>query len=1328
MATCIFYKYKIPRGRLNVFFVCLLLLTFCLRIASGEAQTLPPNTPATDDFLYAQKLFNEGYYELSVSQLRLFVQRYPDAQQSAEAWRLLGEANFALGNFAAAREAYETFEIRYPAHPTIEQARLRLAECLAKQGELKNAALNYQRFVAFHPKSEKAPEAQYRVAELWLQLGERSKAIATLYRLMEEYHGSDYHLPAHLLLVQVFEQVGDTQRALNEAERLLRSFPEQDLTARAYFVRARLQEAIGQFQLAESSYQELVTRFAPAEESRKTASAKSRPPVQDEWTSRAFARLAELANARGDLSSAINFLDKAEAQAPDLASKNAMVLRRAEMLFEMNEASRALQSLEKFDQADPDAAHRLIYLYTIGQLQEELQNDAAAAEAYRRATRLPRNVEVLSDSSNDRPQYRRQRSFWRGAAALFRLQKYNEALALCRSYRLEYPEGEFRDAVLLLKADIQRQGLGENAMALRLYQELLEKFPDSPFVDEAQWAVADAYERIGERRLAILEWRRFMRLYAGSEHFASAQCRLHLLGEFEPLDAPATMAKLTQLILAVSRNPSDLPAASRIALQLAQLHHERREWQQAITYCKQALKQQDESRIWQEALLLLGTCYYQLGERDRLCNLCSAQLASCLSTPAVRLAWFDSARVSLRPLAENMTAGENNDVIMSAGVLLARINFPPANPAIRDEQVLPRTPEMLARVDSTLARFADGAELDYLRVWAAQTRKHLVLANYQNKSPIQRTLLVTVDSLESERIIVALQKVAAADSSPWKNLALLELAEWRWLRGDSAGAVRNMAQLQNSPVKDPHIATGQLMLARWLAQRKNYDLALDQLATIRKRYSYSAMADSAAMLRIRFLMAANRYSEALQEMENLQAQRWSTPANRQTYGSTASNGQFFSARDDLALTRARALEATSEYPRAIRSYLLFLQQYQQAPEAPAVLLATARLTRQVGAIELATGYYEECITRFPGTPEAREAKLNLADMRYDAGAFEAARNMYMEVLNETPAADGNSSAWQSRAGKGAVLCLYKLKKASLAEAEVKAFRARFSDDRASLAEFQYAAGELAMAEKNFAEAEKIFKKLRDDYRHTPSAIYGDYGLGKAMLIQNKTEDALKVLTDIPQRYPNHSFLPAVYIGLGDFYQSQQQWDNAILAFAKVVQDSAFDNNYRLALRYLINVYDRMGLWDRALGLSRHYVNRFPDDERTFDLRIKIGVFLMNLLQFDDAISHFRALKPFADAISEPEIQYYIGKSYMNAGQFEQAIAELLRVKFFSKPGKLPWDVTALYESAVCYMRLKNYDRARQLFQQIVREQGAESEFGRFAKAKIAELEEMGKSQ
>ena len=156
---------------------------------------------------------------------------------------------------------------------------------------------------------------------------------------------------------------------------------------------------------------------------------------------------------------------------------------------------------------------------------------------------------------------------------------------------------------------------------------------------------------------------------------------------------------------------------------------------------------------------------------------------------------------------------------------------------------------------------------------------------------------------------------------------------------------------------------------------------------------------------------------------------------------------------------------------------------------------------------------------------------------------------------------------------------------------------------------------------------------------------------------------------------------SVYIGLGDFYQAQQQWDNAIQAFSQVVKDSTFDSNYRLAVRSLIDVYDRMGLKDRALTLSRYYIDRFPEDDKTFDLKIKTGLLLNELAQFDDAIKHLRRLKPFSDLKTEPEIQYYIGNSYMKAGRFELAIAEFLRVKFFSKPTNMPWDVVALYDAA-----------------------------------------------
>jgi tetratricopeptide (TPR) repeat protein len=353
----------------------------------------------------------------------------------------------------------------------------------------------------------------------------------------------------------------------------------------------------------------------------------------------------------------------------------------------------------------------------------------------------------------------------------------------------------------MLEADIQRDGINDDAAALRFYRELLDKFPQSPLVDEAQWAVANMYEKIGEKRLAALEWQRFLKLYPASERFVNAQYRLRLLEEFEPINTPESMAKLTQMILALSRNINSASAANEMALQLARLHFERREFPQAINYCKQALQEQDNSKTWQEALLLLGTCYFKLGEKECLRHAtCNRQLV-----------WFDSAMISLRPF----TSAEDREMAARAGAISARIAFPPASPVFGASEIMPRTPTMLARIDSTLALFGDDSDFDYLRVWAAQTRKRRQAENAVAPSTSRKLLLAEVDSVENGRITDALKNCGARQFAVEKSCAIgvggLVLAARRFRQcGAHDGAVTKLAR-QRSERRHRPIAAGEMV-------------------------------------------------------------------------------------------------------------------------------------------------------------------------------------------------------------------------------------------------------------------------------------------------------------------------------------------------------------------------------------------------------------------------------------------------------------------------------------------------------------------------------------
>ncbi|MDQ7052699.1 MAG: tetratricopeptide repeat protein, partial [candidate division KSB1 bacterium] len=154
----------------------------------------------------------------------------------------------------------------------------------------------------------------------------------------------------------------------------------------------------------------------------------------------------------------------------------------------------------------------------------------------------------------------------------------------------------------------------------------------------------------------------------------------------------------------------------------------------------------------------------------------------------------------------------------------------------------------------------------------------------------------------------------------------------------------------------------------------------------------------------------------------------------------------------------------------------------------------------------------------------------------------------------------------------------------------------------------------------------------------------------------------------------------------------------------------------------LSAYERQGYVDIALKYTREYLQQFPNDDYSFNLKIKIGGFLRRLGQFQEAVQQYRRLLPLADGDAAAEIQFYIGETYFESGQFEKAIVEYLRLKYTRIKTKFPWRTTAVYKAGICYMRLRQYPRARKLFEWVVRMEGAGSIFGKSAQEKIREID------
>ncbi|MCG8606666.1 tetratricopeptide repeat protein, partial [bacterium] len=424
-----------------------------------------------------------------------------------------------------------------------------------------------------------------------------------------------------------------------------------------------------------------------------------------------------------------------------------------------------------------------------------------------------------------------------------------------------------------------------------------------------------------------------------------------------------------------------------------------------------------------------------------------------------------------------------------------------------------------------------------------------------------------------------------------------------------------------------------------------------------------------------------------------------------------------------ALKMAKALENLGEYSAALESYLDFIENHPKHERAPEARLAVANVAILENRTTFAKEYFRSILANGSSKKHKYQATAALGDIAFDEKRYKEANTYYLSAIRL--AADEAQEEYSTRQ---AIRCKYRLKQFVAADTDVKQFKKKFKESKAVEAQFLDDRGHAYIEGKNFSEAEKTFKKLKDEFKNTEHGAKGEFGLGELYLITNKTEDALKILTDLPSKYPDSEVTPLAFLNLGDFYYKSQQIENAISAFRNVLAHPKGDDHHQTALRYLIQCHEDLRMWDQAISLTRRYLAKYPNDSDAFWRRIKLAKFLKELKEFNRAIEQFAKLLAYADNEGAAEIQFSIAECYQDMGRFDRAAAEYLKVKYTTNPTKLPWHVTAQIRASDCFTRTGRIDQAKQILQRVIDERGASDQFGSFARRKLAELEKASTSK
>ncbi|MDZ7370480.1 MAG: tetratricopeptide repeat protein [candidate division KSB1 bacterium] len=559
-----------------------------------------------------------------------------------------------------------------------------------------------------------------------------------------------------------------------------------------------------------------------------------------------------------------------------------------------------------------------------------------------------------------------------------------------------------------------------------------------------------------------------------------------------------------------------------------------------------------------------------------------------------------------------------------------------------------------------------------------------------------------IKELSAQERLSLLQTVEVQENTELRPQTLLLGAELiSPANPDSAAALlRQVVVLDDAAV----LPAALFRLAELEEQGGRAQQAKELYERVIRRFPYTDFSDRAAVHLVRLLLAEGKMKEAEELSARFEGK--SLPKELRRFRNDEEGGETRRLWVQLHKRRLPPHEA-------LPIVLDYLAEGRDVPYRTEALLAAGELMEAMGKDASAFGYYAEAAEAATDSLGKR-ALLKSGELAFAQGNYEAALQYYRRLTNV------GDEPLKREALLKTIICEYRLGNQSRAAALEKEFNKTYKDRNAE-ARLLYEAGLAAMGRKDFDAAEKAFKSAAK-FEDVPEGARGELGLAQLYVIQNKTEEALKRLTTIPEKYKDPELSATAWVNLASFYYTNRQLESAIGAATKVLDLQPRGPLRAQALDVLINAYDDLNLRDKAIAYEREYLDLYPYAPDAMNRRIRIGIFLYGLKEYDRAISHLKELRFLVDGEAEAEVQYWIARSYADAGLTENAVIEFLKVRYQCKPTKLPWGVTALYEAGQGYRKLGNLAKAKEMFEQVVRERGITDNIGRAAAAKIQEIE------
>jgi len=1178
-------------------------------------------------------------------------------------------------------------------------------ERLFNEGFFDLAAIQFESYLENYPTSPKAVDAQYYIGECGFSSDRYEEAQRAYLKLIINYPASPLTVRAHFRIAELYEKMGMDEEAMESYSGLFEYDPESEKALESLYRSAGISMKLGHYRQCEDILHHLLEKAQSGEYRSKASLLLSELYYQKEEYEKAIVVLrsilaypilendeAEVNFHLGKIHEALGlwkeckvFYEDALKLPANHSLKQKALFRLGHLLKMFNEETNAIESFNQVILLEGQRSIQSEAFFQMGMLKKQMKDLPGALDAFERAENLiPLDFRIR----------------YRKARCLESMGKSSEALTHYESLSLNTTcVDHIRKQSMLSSGYIYRKERNYQ-QALKSYDRYLRTFPEDQMVCRVLLMKAKiCLQRLGYSEEGFSALREIWVQYPTSPVVPEART-LFARG----LEKTGGVEEALKVFRIVRERYPMTPSAEFAETKIEQIElfhplNYEKGISRFISLAQKFLLDPDDSSI----LLDMGiVCFNELHQYEEAVVFFSRYLEGDANSERRDEAGFYLAR------SEELQASERSDLDM-------------LNRAISKYQTLLYAyPESVWADDSKLRLIinmdASGIMDEY--------ETHLDFLNRYPESDTGAEIhyRLGMAHIESDSLGLAMQlmddHMGRFPESPYREQVLFYGGRLRFRLGDYARADSVFQTYINVYPDGHYLPVIYYNLAKISSHHGDDSTAVLHLERLTNQYPSSSWADSA-----RFQLG-ERYiqNKAYTKCLPLYREALVDDSLRQWSASMGLQDSTDSQRNIYLLGLARTYQGMGEYRNAKYYYLKYYRENQGPENLVLVYTALSRIAEQEGRIYHA----EEYLNRILEEVNSADIIGSVGQLRFRLARYEEAIEAFDRALSMTESDEEKASI-----SAKIIISLMRLGRVPQAEVRMNMFNQSFRTTlsyREYMSEFYLEKGFAHIQAKSFVSAREALQEVIQEYQNTTNRPRAEFEMARVNLITNKIEDALQMLTSMVDRYPNHPILARVYLNLGVHYFQSRQFENALRAFRLAMENEEAPEIMPVATRELIRVYDSLGMWDAALHRTREYIRRFPGADDILQKRVQIGNFYMDLNEFQRAVEIFREVKKDADYETQAEIQYWIGQCYNRMGQFERAIFELMKVGTLTRPTKLPWGTTALYDAGQAYIKLENPEQARKLFEKVIQKDGISGDMGRIARQRIQEIDEILKNR